>query len=170
MKSDIRRDPADRTDHTKAVRSHQLEMVDRSDSIIQCVVLECAAVCSQVYRKARTDGNGKKMEKKMNQEENKKTNVEKFLENCTDQELMFLLRFTKAQLEDKLELKIALRDPANSEKEMTFNGIVNNIIAQNAEPADLEKLLPEEIKQKIASEIRDEKWTGGVDWAVEKRR
>ena len=84
--------------------------------------------------------------------------------------ILFLLRFTKAQLEDKLEVEIALRSPANSVQEMAFNGIVNNIIAQNAEPADPEKLLPEEIKQKIASEIRDEKWTGGVDWAVEKRR
>lgn len=102
-------------------------------------------------------------------EENKKTNVEKFLESCTDQELMVLLRFTKAQLEDRVALTIAIQDPTNSVQEMDFDRMVNGIIAQNAEPVDPEKLIPEEIKQKIAHEIRSGKWTGGVDWAVEKR-
>lgn len=106
----------------------------------------------------------------INQQESKKTNVEKFLESCTDQELMFLLRFTKAQLEDQLALKIAMQDPSNSVQIMDFNGMVNSIIAQNAEPVDPEKLIPEEIKQTTAHEIRSEQWTGGVDWAAESRK
>ena len=103
-------------------------------------------------------------------EETKKTNVQIFLESCTDEELMFLLRFTKAQLQDRIALEIAMQDCTNSVQTMDFDGMVNSIIAQNAEPVDPERLIPEEIKQKIASDIRIEKWIGGVDWAVEKRR
>lgn len=32
------------------------------------------------------------------------------------------------------------------------------------------KLIPEKVKREIASDIRNGKWIGGVDWAVEKRK
>lgn len=38
------------------------------------------------------------------------------------------------------------------------------------EPVNTLKLIPEKVKREIASDIRNGKWIGGVDWAVEKRK
>lgn len=40
---------------------------------------------------------------------------------------------------------------------------------KKSEPIDPEKMVPETLKQKIADEFQSGKWTGGIDWAVEKR-
>lgn len=48
------------------------------------------------------------------------------------------------------------------------------ILTQNflkkPEPVNTLKLIPEKAKREIASDIRNSKWIGGVDWAVEKRK
>lgn len=42
---------------------------------------------------------------------------------------------------------------------------------QNApETVNTLKLIPEKAKRGIVSDIRNSKWIGGVDWAVEKRK
>ena len=52
-------------------------------------------------------------------------NMQKFIESCSDAELMVILRYIQAQLTDELELRIRMQDPTNSIQTMDYEGAAN---------------------------------------------
>lgn len=52
-------------------------------------------------------------------------NMQKFIESCSDDDLMVVLRYIQAQLKDELELRIRMQDPTNSIQTMDYEGAVN---------------------------------------------
>lgn len=54
-------------------------------------------------------------------------NMQKFLDGCSDEELVVILRYIQAQLKDELVRRSRMQDPTNSVQTIDFDGMVNAI-------------------------------------------
>lgn len=52
-------------------------------------------------------------------------NMKKFLDGCSNDDLMVILRYIQAQLKDELSRRIQMQDSSNAEQIPDYEGLVN---------------------------------------------
>lgn len=61
-------------------------------------------------------------------------NMQKLLDECSDEELVVILRYIHAQLKDELVRRLKMQDPTNSVQTIDYDSMVNAYNLSQDEP------------------------------------